>query len=306
MKEKYSRSKYWVNYPGQFGLLLALFGGGTIVLTVLMGLYLIISGADISESSALFSINELSPKGLRIIQILGSVFQFGLPALLLALILRQKPAEFFYFNRKSSFKIILYVSLLAFFGLALSDLLSFINEQIPLSAAAYEAYKAKEVQYMEQVFKIADFSSVGYILLSLFILAVLPGFFEELLFRGALQPILIGWTKSAFWGIFITALLFSLLHISYFGFLPRLFLGMVLGYIFYYTKNLWMSVLYHFLNNAFAVASFYLYSRKGELDFEKATEHLPLYVSIGGSVLFCSIFYLFYKESVKEKTLAAG
>lgn len=305
MKQEYSRSKYWINYPGQFGLLLSLFGGGIIVLAVLMGLYLVISGADLNESSTFFTMDSLSPKGMRIVQIFGSIFQFGLPALLLALILKQKPAEFFYLNRKSSLKIMLYVSLLAFSGLAMSDLLSFINHQIPVSAEAYASYRAKEIQYMEQVFKIADFSNFGYILLSLFILAVLPGFFEELLFRGALQPILIGWSKSAFWGIFITSLLFSLLHLSYFGFLPRLFLGMVLGYIFYYTKNLWMSILFHFLNNAFAVASFYLYSKKGELDFEKATEHMPLYLSIGGSVVFCIIFYLFYKESVKENTLPA-
>ena len=66
-----------------------------------------------------------------------------------------------------------------------------------------------------------------------------------------------------------------------------------------------MSVLFHFLNNAFAVFSFYVYSRKGALDYEKATEYMPLLLSIGGTILFLIIFYFFYKQSIQEKSLAS-
>lgn len=296
----------WLSYPGQFGLLLSLFGGGVVLLAILMLGFTLLLGGNIDDAVNYFSMEDMQPATLRILQIFGSVLQFGLPALLLAIILRKRIADFFYLNRKSSSKIVFLVVLLCIFGLAFSDLLTKINHMIPVSAEAYQRYLQTEEAYMRQIFKIVDFSTVGYIALSFFILAVLPGFFEELLFRGALQPILIGWAKSPFWGIFITAVLFSMMHLSFFGFLPRVFLGMALGYIFYYSKNLWMSILFHFLNNAFAVGSFYFYSRKGTLDYAKATENMPFFISITGTIVFLVVFYMFYKQSLAEKSLATG
>ena len=71
-------------------------------------------------------------------------------------------------------------------------------------------------------------------------------------------------TRNPWLSIIVVSILFSLIHFSFFGFLPRLFLGVVLGAIFYYTQNLWLSVFAHFLNNAFAVTAMYIYVRQGK------------------------------------------
>jgi hypothetical protein len=58
--------------------------------------------------------------------------------------------------------------------------------------------------------------------------------------------------------IWITAILFSALHAQYFGFIPRMVLGAVLGYLFYFTNNLWIPIFAHFVNNGMAVIMAYL------------------------------------------------
>lgn len=134
---------------------------------------------------------------------------------------------------------------------------------------------------------------------ALAVLALVPAIFEEMLFRGALQQVAISLTRNAFAGIFITGIVFSAIHASYYGFLPRLFLGMMLGYIFYYSKNIWMSIAAHFLNNVYALTAMYSLSREGKLTPESMNETYPLYyILIGGGLLYV-LFILFKKESTR-------
>ncbi len=83
--------------------------------------------------------------------------------------------------------------------------------------------------------------------------AILPAICEELTFRGVLQPLFARWTGSAHVGIWISALLFSAIHLQFQGFLPRMILGAGLGYLVYYSGSLWPAIVAHFLNNAMAV-----------------------------------------------------
>jgi membrane protease YdiL (CAAX protease family) len=85
------------------------------------------------------------------------------------------------------------------------------------------------------------------------LMAGLPALFEELAFRGVLQPLLIRLTGRPWIGIMATALLFSFIHFQFYGFLPRVFLGLLFGWIVYRTGSLWPAVLAHFTNNTAAV-----------------------------------------------------
>ncbi|NWJ53068.1 MAG: CPBP family intramembrane metalloprotease [Bacteroidetes bacterium] len=89
---------------------------------------------------------------------------------------------------------------------------------------------------------------------------LLPAIGEELFFRGALFSILREWTKRTNLTIFITAFLFSAIHLQFYGFLPRFLLGLGLGYLFYFTGSLWAPMLAHFVNNTLAVVFAYLFS----------------------------------------------
>ncbi|MDE6516106.1 MAG: CPBP family intramembrane metalloprotease [Bacteroidales bacterium] len=95
--------------------------------------------------------------------------------------------------------------------------------------------------------------------LNLLTLALMPAVCEEFFFRGCLQSFLVSHTRHASTGIWLTAFIFSLLHLDPVGFLPRLFLGALLGYVFAASRSLYPGILLHFLNNASVVVAYYLY-----------------------------------------------
>src|SRR5258706_11305222 len=86
------------------------------------------------------------------------------------------------------------------------------------------------------MFAIANMKTTQDYIVSLLIIALLPAFFEEMLFRGSLQPVMISITKNTFAGILITSILFSAIHGSYYGFLPRVGLGLIIGYVIILVK----------------------------------------------------------------------
>ncbi|NEN23856.1 CPBP family intramembrane metalloprotease [Cryomorpha ignava] len=96
------------------------------------------------------------------------------------------------------------------------------------------------------------------------VVAMLPAIGEEMIFRGALMPILIKWTGKKHTGVWISAALFSAMHMQFYGFLPRMMLGALLGYLFLWSRSLWTPIIAHFTNNALAVFLLYMMS-KGEI-----------------------------------------
>ncbi len=101
--------------------------------------------------------------------------------------------------------------------------------------------------------------STGGLFLNLFIIALIPAFGEEILFRGVIQRLSTEWTHNTHLGVIIAAFLFSALHMQFYGFLPRFALGLMLGYLFVFSGNLWLPIVAHFINNASSVIIFYLH-----------------------------------------------
>src|SRR6185436_14085401 len=134
---------------------------------------------------------------------------------------------------------------IVFIAMIVSGVLSEVNEMIPLTKKAESYFKGLEDEYNKEMFAIANMKSTQDYIVSLVIIALLPALFEEMLFRGALQPVMISITRNAFAGILITSILFSAIHMSYYGFLPRLALGLIIGYVFYLSKNLWLASITH-------------------------------------------------------------
>jgi len=96
-------------------------------------------------------------------------------------------------------------------------------------------------------------STIWDLLYTLIVIAVIPAIGEELLFRGYLQQKIGKWLKNPHTAIVITAFLFSAIHLDVQGIIPRFVLGVLLGYLYYWSKSLWLPILAHFVNNAQAV-----------------------------------------------------
>jgi uncharacterized protein len=129
--------------------------------------------------------------------------------------------------------------------------------------ASFEEWaRAKEDQLAELTKMLTRFQSFSEFALAFLIVAVFAGICEEFLFRGIIQTELLKGTKNIHVAIWISAFFFSAIHAQFFGFVPRMLLGALFGYLYYWSGNLWVPMFAHFVNNGFAVCMIYLYQKK--------------------------------------------
>ena len=145
-------------------------------------------------------------------------------------------------------------------------------------------------------------NSIGDLLINLLLIALIPAIGEELLFRGVLQQLFIKWTGKAHLAIFISAFLFSAIHLQFLGFLPRFVLGIVLGYMFYWSKNLWLPILAHFTNNALAIIfTYHFVSEKIQIDFLNEETLVNISVALISLLAIALLMFLLHKNTSIKK-----
>ena len=149
------------------------------------------------------------------------------------------------------------VVLIAITGLFLSGALGDLTEKIPIPISLKNWATQMEDQYKKALYAMTQMKSVLDLLFAIIAVAVVPAIVEELFFRASLQKILMDWTGKPYLAIIVTALIFSAFHFSYFGFLSRMSLGIILGIIYFYTKTIWLPMLMHFINNGIGITILY-------------------------------------------------
>jgi len=137
---------------------------------------------------------------------------------------------------------------------------------------------------------------------NLIMFCFLPALGEELFFRGALFTIIKDWTKKKHLTIFITAFLFSAIHLQFYGFLPRFLLGAGFGYLFIFTGSLWAPIIAHFLNNSMAViVAFFFYQGKSAVDQDDFGTVDNLAINLLSIIVTFLIFRLIYKINLSYR-----
>ena len=106
--------------------------------------------------------------------------------------------------------------------------------------------------------QILDINTIPQLLFCLLVVGLMAGLSEEMLFRGAMQRTMQDSRLGAHTAIWVTAIVFSAFHMQFFGFLPRMLLGAWLGYLFVWTRSLWVPIIAHTLNNSTVVVMSYL------------------------------------------------
>jgi general stress protein CsbA len=151
--------------------------------------------------------------------------------------------------------------------------------------------------------KFLEMDTTGDLMVNLFIIAVLPAVGEELFFRGLLQRIFSDWSRNKHVGIWVTAVVFSALHGQFYGFVPRMILGGMFGYLLVWSGSLWIPILAHLVNNGVAVIASYYY-QKGMLGFNPdkiGTGPAELVFGLLSIILCAGILYLLKKEFSKQE-----
>lgn len=152
-----------------------------------------------------------------------------------------------------------------------------INVDFPEFMAGFERWaQAKEEQLRLVTDYLTTFSGIGELLIALVVVAVIPGIGEELLFRGLIQTRLQKITGNVHIAIWLSAFAFSAFHLQFYGFVPRLLLGALFGYIFFWSGSLVLAMVAHFFNNGFSLVMLYLYKEE-LIDYNiDSTESVPL------------------------------
>lgn len=142
-----------------------------------------------------------------------------------------------------------------------------LNQGLPYSglAEAYPAIKrvtldwqAAEQSSQQLLTVLMKPDGVLYGLLGVVVLALLPAFGEELVFRGSLQPILQQQLRNPHAGVWVSALLFSAIHGQWLGFVPRCLLGALFGYLVLWSGSVWPAMMAHFCNNLLSFLAYKL------------------------------------------------
>ncbi|HLS96668.1 MAG TPA: CPBP family intramembrane glutamic endopeptidase [Sphingobacterium sp.] len=151
----------------------------------------------------------------------------------------------------------------------------------------------------ENVVMVSDWNRL---ILNILVIGVLPAISEELFFRGALQQIFARAFKSEHLAVWVVAILFSAIHFQFYGFLPRFLLGLFFGYVVLWTRNIWIAVFAHFVNNtSVVVLAFYYASQNKSYSELMKSDSYPIFMYIGSLLLSMGMAYLFYQYAVKKR-----
>ncbi|MFY8024007.1 MAG: CPBP family intramembrane glutamic endopeptidase [Sediminibacterium sp.] len=285
-----------VAYSSQFAMLLGFLGVGLILSGLLMSWI-----TSVILRVPFFQVPEalLRPENVqfsRFANAFTTFIAFFIPAWAVAKISYQKALPTLGFNSQINIKQVVIVAAISFGALFLSGSLAAINEIIPMPATFLAKARKMENEYQQTMIALATMKNMGDLLLGLLVIAVAPAIFEEVLFRAGVQRVLVGLTKNVTIGIIISSILFSAIHASYFGFLPRVALGVVLGLIYYLTSNLWLAILMHFLNNAVVVIQIYVYTQMGKPIKEAMDESMPIWYGVFGLMIVIPAIILLKKQ----------
>ena len=247
----------------QVTLLIALMLGGAL-LNVLLSFLALIPFDGIEGFNNTLSQPAEHIAQLKFLQICQSFCLFIMPAFFYAKLTQNNELQTYFnikFNINARAALVISLSILA--AVPFINLLGDFNSKLtlPQSWSGIETWMQETEERAAILTElIVSGSHWWQLLLNLFMISVLPAIGEELIFRGILQNTLLKATRSKHIAIVIAAFIFSAFHIQFYGFLPRFFLGIILGYLYFTSGKLWLPMLAHFINNAFATISYYLYN----------------------------------------------
>ena len=202
---------------------------------------------------------ENSPTAIALLKYFQVTQSFGIfiiPAILAGYFFERNAWRYLKADRKSSWILYFIVFLLMFVSLPLINWLIDINEMLKLPSflkGVEDWMKNAEDQAGKLTGAFLAGKSFSNFLFNLFMIGILPAVGEEFMFRGVLQRLLKDWLKNVHIAIFITGFLFGAMHMQFYGLLPRMILGVIFGYLFYWSGSIWVPVFAHFINNSGAV-----------------------------------------------------
>lgn len=269
----------------------------SILGTVLLLVCGMLGGLEFSSTIDIFSLVEdpaLKPyikTGIG----LNHFSMFSVSALLFAYILKKDAWKAYFDTYIISFDLMFKFLLLLLFAYPLIGASSVVLQSIDLP----EWMDTMDEESIDSLMKMLQMDGPFDLLVNLIIIAILPAIGEELLFRGVMQKELLKILSNHHVAIIISSIIFSAVHLQIQGFLPKLIIGLIVGYAYYWTKSIWVPMLLHFFNNAMPTVALYLGGDNLEAmqSETESPETLQLIIGVGISCFLC---YLLVQNIFKQ------
>lgn len=248
------------------------------------------------------NIENVAPEILRYLQIGQEFSLFIIPSLLISFAMSLNITSFMGINKSPGLTSFFLVVVLALFVIVVNTLIAWLNSHLVLPqrwSSMEEWMRAKEMVAERYTIILTSRETSPSILTNIFIIALLPAIGEEMFFRGILQKLFSGFFKNGHAAVWITAIIFSAIHFQFYGFFPRLVLGLIYGYLFLWSGSIWLPVTAHFVNNFVSVmiAWFSGWKEGSALTEDFVIENLF-------SVLFATVVVGFLLSILKKRSQA--
>ena len=290
----------------QFFLFLGL-AMGSFILGSTAGVFILskITGIGLAQLSEARSFDTADPAMLTFIRgmiLVQFIFLFALPSIVFAYLSDKKPFQYLGLKAPGSGIYWLWGILVIVLAYPFVEYLGYVNQKLPVGTETQSWMKRLEEEATRQIGFMLRNRTPLELLKNLFFISVLAGVGEELFFRGVLQRMFIRLTRNPWMGIVIAATIFSAFHFQFFGFFPRLFLGVLLGAIYWFSGSLWAAMLAHFLYDAVVIV--YLYFHPEQLQNPEAAliQGQEVQLFIGAMISLALTFVVLYQMQRKSVT----
>jgi membrane protease YdiL (CAAX protease family) len=275
----------------------------TVVILFILGLGFQFLGAFVAAWVYGFGFTEILTLGTfddpryvaasKLIQILGSLGTFILPAFLFSYLFAGDLFSYYGFREKTGAVPLLLVMAMMAAVIPFINYMAEINLKIQFPIESVDRFLRTLEGEAEQVMSaFTSTRTTGGLLVNILMIGVIAAVGEELIFRGLLQRLMVGMLKNIHIAILITSILFSAFHFQFFSFLPRFILGLILGYLMHYGRSIWYPILAHFVNNTMGVIYYYFYARGSADDMlEEIGTSAMLPITAVISLLLFSLFF---------------
>ncbi len=244
----------------------------------------------------------------RAMQVIGTFLLMFVPCWLYMLVCHGKKWFWLGFNKHLNiYQLILAVLIMFVANLLATPLMDLTKSAMAHFPSMNAKALAAENLYNDQVLVLGNVKTVTELLVSLLVMAFLPAMFEEVFFRGALQNLLNRWWKRSLLAVIVSSVIFSFIHMSYYLFISRAVLGFALGWMFYRSKNIWINIFAHFVNNGIALVAVFYFSKENDIKtaMAKTEMTMPVWTIFLWTGILVSLFILFEKVSEKNRTAIA-
>ena len=285
----------------------------SVVILFILGLVFQFLGAFLASWIYGFSVSEILSlenyddtryvAASKLIQILGSIGTFIVPAFLFSYLFAGDLFSYYGFRNPTSLLPMILIILMMVSVIPFINYLAELNMKMEFPIRALDqVFRSLENTAEEMMMAFTAAKNIGGLLVNLFMIGILAAVGEELIFRGLIQDLLTRMLKNIHLAVLLTAVLFSAFHFQFFSFLPRFVLGLILAYLLFYGKSIWYPILAHFVNNAMGVIYYYFYSRGAADDMleEIGTSSLIPVAAIVSLVLFLFFALLWYYQQVRD------